>query len=322
MPATVTEKWSDREWTRGKSGRRSWIVSEVTTGLDAVAAVIAQAGVDVNSAFPEESRLRADTDPSAKQLGPKNWWEVGWNYIRPEAGSVTEEPDDPLDDPPKFRWAQGTFSIPTDIDADGYPVVNAVGLPFDGGFTSDIRFRILTVTKNQSAYNPALSINFENTFNNANFNIPGVGTIAPGQMLCVSIEPTAEYDETSEYVPVAYTFHIWRGWNLDSDGVWDSWKARTLNVSRSGWWDDGGTPKLGNFVNLSGEPVTEPVLLNATGTPMLSGKYKVDAGSAGLKTPATGPVGTGPVFETTTNATFIKFRKARAADFAGLTLFA
>lgn len=319
MSLVITENWSARQFKRGESGHREFIITGASDEDEAIQGLADDSnGVDVDDEFPLDGRLRA-TEPQASRKGPLVFV-VAVDYIKPDQGSVTKDPDNPLDKPILWKWGSGSFSEPTDIDARGNPLLNAARFPLQG-LTHDVRFKILTGTRNESTYDVTRSLAYEDFTNSDSVTIPMAGTVEPGQMLCVSIDPAAEYDINSEYVPVVYTFHIWKGRVQDADGKWDSWKHRILNAGTRGWWSDSGTKKPGNFVNDKGVPIDGPVLLGIDGKP-LDSSIKVQAGINTAKDPvAVATVVDANLFELGTYADFLKYYRFDYKPFSGLTLF-
>jgi hypothetical protein len=146
------------------------------------------------------------------------------------------------------------------------------------------------------------------------------GPVAPGRILCVSYEPTTDYDLLAPYVQVQYVFWLRKGVVQDdftaTDKVWDAWKYRLLNAGLNGW--SSSTNKDRFYRN--GEPVSEPVPLDAKGKPLASG-VKVGRGNAAPVDAPTASLLDSKLVEVKTRATFLKYYKYRGASFRGLNLF-
>lgn len=331
MP-TITENWSSTgEWVRGESAQRVFIGTEFDSADDFLTALAAPPwSVGVNAPYSLDSRLRA-TQPAIERINATDKFRASVRYIRPEQGSITERPDDPLDEPPKIFWGKGTESVVTDVDAQGNPLVNAAYLPFDSQFTTNLNYRILRITVNQSSYSVSQAIAYEDHVNTDTITIPLAGSVAPGQMLCVSIEPTVEIDENAAFVPVAYTFHIRKGLKQDADGLWDAWKYRILNAGRTGWWLDGSTKRPAPFCSpaATGAPngivVDAPVQLGVDGRPFPVYNLQVAKDSNGNTSAAVAAPNTVNSnlleLDTRSNVYFLKYYKYPSRELGSLPVF-
>lgn len=327
----ITENWSSSPFVRGESATRTFVGTGFTDADDFLASLAASPwSVAVNSQYPLDSRLRA-TVPQVERLSGNGDYRASVSYIRPEQGSVTERPDDLLDAPPLIQWSKGSEAVPTDVDAMGNPIVNTAYLPFDTQFTTSLNFRILKITINQSAYSVAQALAYEDHVNADTVTIPLSGSVAPGQMLCVSIEPTAAFDEEAEIIPVAYTFHLRKGTRVDEDGVWDAWKYRILNVGRTGWWDDSGTKRPGPFVspaanNMAGGVIIDsPLVLENDGKPVSRYNAKVAKTADGVAaTAVAAPSTVNPLLlerDTTNGVYYLKYYRYKKRIMGDLPVF-
>jgi hypothetical protein len=319
--ATVTENWSDRRFKRGENGARGFMVTDVANEDEAIQAV-ADYGADVDDPFPLDNRLRAEEPDCKREHGPL-CFKVSVSYIVPEQGSITPNPPNPLDEPIKWGWGSGSFTEPSDIDAAGNPIVNTAYFPLEGAGSREVRYKILTGTRNQSTFDVPLAIAFENYVNNANVTIPMAGTVEPGQLYCASILPTHDFDINSQYVNVRYEFHLWKGRKKDADGLWDSWKHRLANTGRMGWWFDGAINHPAEFVGKNCSPLSEAVRLDKDGKPIET-SFKVlksQGVAAAAAAVAVRYAISANLIETTDNQLFLKYYKCLSRDFSGLSLF-
>jgi hypothetical protein len=146
--------------------------------------------------------------------------------------------------------------------------------------------------------------------------------------MCKSIQPLAEASRLSVYTPVEYTFQLKAPYAkaIDADGLWDSFKLRILNQGIRGYWDNSGTPTLGNIctTDSSGNfvPVTTDVRLNRTGIPMDS-TLTID-GNTPTSAPGTFPANIAidpmPPAPSTAIAYLLKYTKKLPVDFGPLNL--
>lgn len=171
-----------------------------------------------------------------------------------EYGPLEPPNEDPLLESPDYDWDGVTFEEVVDQDVDGLAVVNSAGDYFDPPITRDANRSVLTVTRNESSFNPGLADLYRDVVNSDTF-----AGAAPGTVKCSSIKgkwvPFPDLF-AGGYWQVTYVFHFKReGWNrviLDQG-------FRKL---------DGTTRKP---ILIDGEPASSPVLLNGLGDELTPG---------------------------------------------------
>jgi len=326
MAGVVYERWSDREWLPGQSAQRAWNVDRVDSESEAIALLADE--VDENATFPQDSRLYAGV-PRVTMEGPRAYKVVCPYSATQQSGGPNT---DPIDRNPRFRWSRGETVDPSDVDAYDNPIFNAAGDPVTPSPGLPGYYRILTVTRYESTYDLALAEAYEGTWNTDSVYIPKTpGPVAPGRILCVSYEPTTDYDLKASYVQVQYVFWLRRGVRQDNftatDKVWDAWKFRLLNAGLNGWYQfSAGPPAVYKKTRLTRansdgryEPVTDPVPLDASGKPVPSDVKVGNAGSAPVANPT---LLDSKLIETgSLSTTFLKYYKYKGAAFRGLNLF-
>jgi hypothetical protein len=220
--------------------------------------------------------------------------------------------------PPKIRPHNGNFTAPVDVDANGIPILNSAGDPFDRPPEGTFYTTFIEVRRNQPFYDLAIAVQYAGKINSDNVTIPGVGTLLPGQMLCHGIEPTSEYSNGDPYVNVATKLELAAGVEQDGDKLWDGFKYRILDAGYNGWYDDSGTLKPGPFWTTTpvAGPSSSPVLLDGTGKPR-NANFKI---GEQRKTPVTFPSQVPPSLTDTGSAVFIKYARHKAVPFAPLRI--
>lgn len=308
MSILVTERWSPPKLTFGANGIRAnriFDVTGVSTETAAIAAVVAfDPTTTYNATHPLSTLMYVDGQDTA--CPGFNVWEVTIGYSSTPAGRHPD-PTSPLAEPYRYSFQWGTRTDGCDSDTFGNPIINTAGEPFATDPPADFMDGFLNVERNEPFYNVFQALQFTNAVNNSNVTFGGTYSLLQGQACCRSIVPVSTITRASVYVTVRYTIELRPGLIRDSDGYYDAFKLRILNVGRRGWFNNSGTPKKGPIVQtLSGQPpqnVGEDVLLNASGV-AFDTAYVIGTGGAGgaatagfITSPTLMP--TGSIVETT-----------------------
>jgi hypothetical protein len=273
--------------------------------------------------------------PSLKCVGPviveakspDGYWVIGCSFSQPPFGRFIDDPTaDPLSRRPKvvvFRPFE--ISVPVDVDLDGRKIVNGAGDPFDPG-TREIQAWELQILRNEPFFDLAKAQTFSHT-DNSDTGLAIYGYPVPQyHCKCVTIYPAAtDYDDTAEYLPIIYVFHI-----LFRQSVLGPrpWQDNRLNMGTQGWWDDGGTKRLAKFSDGKGNTIDRPIPLDLTGKPYSSAYSFVKVGEHNAA-PAANPEATGsgtaaaiPLLtsDALTGAIRITYRKVYSTSHAALNL--
>jgi hypothetical protein len=158
-----------------------------------------------------------------------------------------QTPSNPLNSPAEFSWSYEKLELPIDFDINNDPIRNTAREKFDPPVTINANILKLSVTQNESVYNPGLSLAYSDKVNSDAFQ-----GAAAGQVLCESITgqgPNIENDVT--YWKVNYVFAFYAG----------GWKKKMLNAGMKELDDNG---KLQN-IELKGSEVSSPVALDLNG---------------------------------------------------------
>ncbi len=311
MPSPeATEMWSLRSYTPGSAATRAWQVAYATTEADAINAV-ATLGVFVGAKYPYDPNLAIATGGIVAECPGFSMWVVRANYA---LGSF-DSPPDKTSQRPKFFYSFGNISENADVSPDGLLYRNSTGQPIQALLEYGTIF--LTVKRWVNRYNLAQAVQYQNAVNSDVVNLPlADGTLYPGQMKCLFIVPTQEFDGTATVLEVQSQFEM-RGGNVqDGDGRWDGFKFRGLDKGEKGFFDNNGTLTKGHFRSRFGEAIS--VLLDGTGLPFLSTEgYTVDG-----HTPAPAKVALdNNVLEKTIDGVYLKFPKTKFKPFSALGIF-
>lgn len=326
----VTEKWSEYQFVRGKGGKRGFLHTGVANALEAEADLANQMGVAFGASHDLDASIGAEQPVIGTPRGP-NIYESTVNYVPKGRLVPGGGGDDPLARPIRWLWRSAPRTESMDIDAQDRPIVNAAGQPFQSDFPRTFNGRILIARRWEVNYRSGVAEDFENTVNLSQITIPRVGTFAKGRLSLLSYEPEEEYTSAStDPVPCIYTFEVRAGLKQDTDEIWDGFKFRIRNEGFMGWYqptdEEGeadGDPVLGDFVTAEGEPVSEPVLLDAAGMP-IDETIKVMSTRGATEDPVEwpdGPLDQNIIEETDSGVVFLKYRRCKVINYAPLGLF-
>jgi hypothetical protein len=265
---TSTEKFSDRKCVQKIDGNwtasRGFVVIDFTDENDAVNCT----GVTVGQPHPLNSNLICThIGMSDNKLSLTN---VIASY---EISSLLDNPLNPIARQPIIRWKWGKVAHEADTDLNGKAILNSAYDAFRSNGRKNFSVRYLTITRYEPYYNQPAAENYTDTTNSASITFEG-NTFGAGQMYCLSIAPTSDYQEGATYIQIAYAFEI-RTPSPIAAGLTTAQKRypfqrRILDQGMRAQYLDPltTTNKLGNLYFASGEPVNRDVLLNGNGQPI------------------------------------------------------
>jgi hypothetical protein len=307
-PIQVTEMFSGKGYSLESpwAASRSFMVTGVSNDYDALRAVDYQTGLGVPQAddpiTPGSSILAKG--PRVSEVLSTDVRIITMQYAVPQDGTWVKNDLDPLKEPAEVQWDPGEISFPVDLDLDGRPIINTAGDPFDPP-TRRIKYKRLTIYKNELYYNINKANTFENTVNSAAVNLSGVTTVGANYMYCSSIGPAERYKVTAKYIKMAYSFDLIMAVDLGKH----PWQYAYLNVGRNGWVTINGKKLLGAFVTQPEGTGTaaikfeQDVRLDLTGKPISALYPNLKIGKEGLngsdtfaQPPETAPTSAGPFY--------------------------
>ena len=167
MPVVnIKQKWSPTSSEASKTSRRArlgWSVlldGNDDPGTEAIVARQATGIPRVGDPFPTDFFLRA-RNVAASPVGSR-LFDVLVDY---EAPPVVDGIDNPLDQPALIEWGSlGTIEA-VENDADGKPIINTAGQPFDPAATNQINDLVLRITRNEPSFDVALAVQYYNVVN-------------------------------------------------------------------------------------------------------------------------------------------------------------
>lgn len=162
--------------------------------------------------------------------------------VKCQFGRAPALEENPLLQPWEITLSGQAVEVPFDIDADGRPVCNSIGDPFSTALMKQTNQPVLSITRNEASFNPALVL-FANTVNSDAF----YGG-APGTVLFQPANSQRQYSSTYGYFwTTQYSF----AYNPDG------WDKQLIN---QGFRARNPRGVLKNIL-VQGVPITEPALL-------------------------------------------------------------
>ena len=219
MAFTVDEIWEGRNGDIDNKGTRTYTrVFRVVTdsNLDGPREVRQATGIPrVNDPYivSTEQDLGAtvtSVKPSQQSEHPRVWL-VSVEYSTDTGTSSQQEAEeDPLDRPAVIEWTFARFQIPAEFDTDGGAILNSAKERFDPPPMIDDSRPVLRITKNQSSFDPALAVSFQDAVNSDAFFGGN-----PGQVKVMAISSRNAFDAGTQFFEVQYEFMMRReGWAL------------------------------------------------------------------------------------------------------------
>jgi hypothetical protein len=256
-------------WTVG-DGRKYTRVFRVITNnqYDGPNVAIQAVGIsrgDQYTPLGSDANLEVDTNAycntisAVQEDGDSLGWIVTAEYGPYSALWAGGGPDqNPLLQPIDVSWSQRTQEVAADVDVYGKPIVNTAGDPYDPPVMKDLIIRVLTVVRNEAAFNLSLVQQYADT---QAINSDAFAGYAPLFAKVESIIPKSVFhQDVGWYYQMTYTFELisplspyaglygWRK-SVINQGI------RAINTTSGALF----------HVTLKGIPVTEPVLLDKNG---------------------------------------------------------
>jgi hypothetical protein len=269
----ITDSDSSIDESRTRTATRAYLVI-ATEDMEAFAVRVAFP-IGIHTAHPTDAgqyATKVDVKLSHRTKGHYPHPDLGSTAVLVWALTVSYGPwnplnsfdENPLDQPPRFRLEPQTVERPIDVDADGNPVVNSAGDPFDPGPVEEVTQYILTVLRNEKDIdlNALMLLSGRSRINNAEWNGFPEKTV---KSLPIKIPERLFYQGNPDvvgdgflYFPMEYSFHI----------NFDTWTVKLINQGFGELATASGVTKRRAILDSSGQPATTPVLLDSSGHPL------------------------------------------------------
>lgn len=168
-----------------------------------------------------------------------------------DTGSLGDDEENPLDDPPVYEFTFNKYQIPALADRDGEAVVTGADEAFDPPFLIDENRPVVTVTRNEASFSAAVAVEYQDSVNDDAF-----AGCDPGVAKMCSISARSATRGSYNYVVVTYEIEFrWNGWN-PTGLLAQGFKYRPAVGEQAQNYIDPATQ----------QPPSTPILLNLDGT--------------------------------------------------------
>lgn len=203
--ARVSEQWSELKWTAGKSALRVFMVDGATDPVTAASLVAGQVG---SGTFPWDVRLVTELPDVSRGTGPSVWRVIVPYSARKDRVPLNVPQDADFD---LVTWALPPYVTDeaVDVDADGNPMQNSAGFPWDlGTFHAEFNDDHLIARRWQTSLDNSTRQDYVQAVNDDEIVVPGYGKIPPLCARIMGISPVGEWTSRTVAMQVEYSFHI------------------------------------------------------------------------------------------------------------------
>jgi hypothetical protein len=200
--------------------------------------------------------LPSDTAAYVKTVTPRQdednplLWEVRVVY---DTSVEPDQEENPIARPVEIVWGASQWQRLAEKDIDGNALLNSAGYYFDPPPEADDSRPVLTITRNEAAFNPTLAIDYQDAVNSNNF----LG-FDPDQVKVASITAARQFENGVYFWRVTYEFNFRR----------EGWTLKILDQGRYRLNRKPIREKNAAGVELDGTHVADPVPLDGLGEPL------------------------------------------------------
>ncbi|HEY2414154.1 MAG TPA: hypothetical protein VGI40_18055 [Pirellulaceae bacterium] len=184
-------------------------------------------------------------------------WIVTVDYGVPSINEDQQDPN-PLLRPAVLSWNFQKATRAVYKDVNDKAIQNSAGEYFIPCPEIDDSRPVLTVSRNEASFNPAIAIQYQDAINSDGF----LGFTA-GQVKVAGIQAQSQTENSKFFWAVQYEFEFRR----------DGWQLILEDLGRNRKWTDGDPPaeegKLQAII-VSGVPASDAIPLNGSGQPLLN----------------------------------------------------
>ncbi|MCL2647707.1 MAG: hypothetical protein FWD61_11975 [Phycisphaerales bacterium] len=297
-------------WGEWKDVRR-YLVIGPKTNYDAIIALNI-GGFGVNSYHPYIGNITGGTMRALDKVEPGDTgWTVEVVYSRPPMGIWGDTAV--LLRPLVVNYSFSFLRKPTEMDSQGYVVVNSSGDLFDPPQSIDIALLKIRCRKWLSSYSYANASSLVGTVNASAVTLSILGNVAARTLKCLNYAPANDIIPNAPFVFTSFDFELM----LDKydrrliDRGFRAWYSTTKSSTKKG--------KISARSNL--EPIPQAVLLNGTGGPLLPDYVVVRDDKDGFSSFASAPSSQLPAYLTAVRGAdgnggfYLPYRIEKEADF-------
>ncbi len=261
--AVVDVKWnwkggSATDDTQSRSATRIGTAKTDDTSDSPVTVKQSELVPKIGQAHPDDQWLRVKS-VTPTQKAPY-LYDLRVEYHAPHSSGDLDNPSgNPLDEPPKIKMSFVTSQEPIDEDISGNPIQNKVEEAFDPPITRDFSDLRITIERNEAFVNVPRILAYTDSVNSDKFFDFPAGTVR-------FLAPSADEVRQDQFVYWRHAYHFQARTRFPTTAA-KAWYRRILNQGfreRTGF-DLSGAPIYNALLDDSGNPVTQPVLLNDDG---------------------------------------------------------
>lgn len=180
-------------------------------------------------------------------------WVVEATYTY-DTQDESQQPENPLDEPPQVAWGFQQFQKVLQKDINGKALLNTADEQFDPLPEVDDSRLVLSYQRNEAYFPVALAREYQDAVNSDAFLGAPAGTVK-----CQNINATRQFRNDVYFWAVSYEFHF------RSDD--DDWELHILNQGYRTTLDD----SYSIVSDQEGRPMNQPVLLDIDGQELTEG---------------------------------------------------
>lgn len=218
-------------------------------GADVVASSAPQLPL-VREPHPLAPFARAKSVKCSPESPDDKIWIAEINYSS-DVQEESQQPENPLDEPPQKGWSFAQFTRPVSKDINGNAIVNAAKELFDPAPERDDSRLVFRYQRNQPSFPHLLANQYQDAVNSDQF----LGFRA-GYVKCQNISADYQFKNDVYYWSVSYEFHF-----RSDDEDEDDWQLHVLN---QGYRELNGLT-YSVIRDAEGLPLNQPALLDANG---------------------------------------------------------
>jgi hypothetical protein len=191
-----------------------------------------------------------------------------------------EVSEDPLARPPEVYWDFEESREPMYLDANGDPIENSAGTPYDPPVEGEVSDPVMVYIRNEASFNAPEAIAYKDAVNDDTFTIYGGYSIGPGVAKMRSYTGRKMYENGVTFWQVTRRVAFRPYLDNSTSQIVDN-AGNPITGDISGWMTpilDQGLMRKGTGATLAlairddeGRPVTEPRKLNGLGQPVTTG---------------------------------------------------
>ena len=217
-------------------------------------------GINPGAAYPDDTDAVA-VRRTAQLENPdqdRTIWLVTVYYEEPTESTPQ---DDPTNDDTQIHWGSYVVAEALAKDRNGDPILTSAGEPYDPPLMQDRHLPMVTITRNESSFDPADADTYKDTVNSGNITIAGL-TVSARKALMLDIDCDRQKRAGTTYYRVTYQIAFDKD-TFDRDPLDQGLRCRYYAAEGSGSGSPGDLPLKPCVIH--GQEVTTPARLDGSG---------------------------------------------------------